>query len=274
MKILDIDTCNFGNSGELTCNGTALAGNSFDVDDIVVWITGASNQDTSSGDIQNCLVTSGWDGTLNRPVFTRGEETDFCDVSYAIVEWSGSNWAVQNVTHAFTSAATQTSNLAASIPDASSAFIHTQQRNAGGSCCDQIETSGSEVELINTNEIQYRLPEGTGDWDGNQFAVTWVISNSETDVGERMIVNRYNPAVVDPPGYNADVDGEYSWAEPITPLTYYLNGSAITGFSAQGDGGGNAYPRSFAVGLLNETDTAYLWQSDAANDFSSTFEIV
>jgi len=270
MKVLDSDECNFGNSGELFCNGTALAGNSFDVDDIVVFLTGQANDDNSNGDIQNCLVTSGWDGTLNRPVFQREDETDFCDVSYAVVEWSGSNWSVQNLTHAFTGAATQTSNLGAPVRDIGSAFIHTQQRTEDGGSSDNIENTGTEVELINTNTIEYRLPEGTGGYDGNSYAVTWVIANSETDVGERMIVNRYNPAVIDPVPTPND---EYQWDEPITPLTYYVNGSAITGFTAQGDGTGTSWPRSFAVAILNETDSVRFWQSDAANDYSGTFEV-
>ena len=107
------------------------------------------------------MVTSSWNSGTDQPVFTRAETlgTNLCDVSYAVVEWTGSNWAVQRITHDFTSAATQTETIT-SVGDRSRAFFHTQQRNTNCGACDNADNIGSEVELVDPTTIEYRLPQG------------------------------------------------------------------------------------------------------------------
>ena len=97
MTVLDIGTCEFsgGGGGALICTGSAVAPTNDN--DVVVFVTGRSNHNGSDDDIQRCLVTSAWDAGNDQPVFNRGESGDNCDISYAVVEWTGSNWTVERV---------------------------------------------------------------------------------------------------------------------------------------------------------------------------------
>jgi len=259
MKVLDTGICNFGTGGgDTTCDGAIILGGANNNNNVVVFLTGAANSDTDTGAnaVQTCMVTTSWDTAFNRPVFTRGEAGILCEVSYAVVEWTGSNWAVQRIPHEFTGGTPDTETIT-SVGDISRAFFHTQQRNEGGGSFDDAETAGSEVELINPTTIEYRLPYGTSTWGSEMDAVTWVISNADTDNGERMVVNHYNPPERTGGGQ------EDNWQVTLTPpLTYYTNGTAITGLSDQSDEGGSNFPQvdvpygslySIVVGLISST---------------------
>jgi len=265
MTVLDTGTCTFVDAS-FTCNGATILGGANDDNDVVVLVTGRGNPEGNNNQVQQCLVTSSWDSGTDQPVFTRSEADNACDVSYAVIEWTGSNWAVQRITHEFSGAASQTETIT-SVGERSRAFFHTQQRNEDGGCCSDARAAGSEVELINPTTIEYRLPESTAGWGTEMDAVTWVISNGETDNGERMVVNHYSDQRL-----NGGIE-EDNWQFPITPLSYYTNGTAISGFSGQSERGGTNFPNGYLVGRLTDSSTVDFWRAETGEDDSYTFQV-
>ena len=268
MKVLDSGTCTFA-GGSLTCNGAIILGGATDDNDVVVFVTGQGNPDGSNNNPQRCMNTSSWNSGTDEPVFTRTETGNACDVSYAVVEWIGSNWGVQRIQHTFTGATPQTQAIPTSVGEISRAFFHHQQRNGGGGSADDADALGSEVELINPTTIEYRLPYGNSGWGGNMIAVTWVISNAETDNGERMIVNHYNPP--ERIGVGAEED---NWRVKLTPaLTYTFNGTAITGMSGQNDENGSNAPQGFLNAKLTNSTYVDFYRSEENDDDEYTFQV-
>ncbi len=269
MTVLDAGVCTFtAGAGDFTCNGSAIAGGATDDSDVVVFVTGAANPDTTNNNGQRCMVTSDWDSANNWPVFTRSEASNACDVSYAVVEWTGSNWNVQRITHDFTGGTPDTEAIT-TVGDISRAFFHTQQRIASGGGTDDASDAGSEVELINPTTIEYRLPQNTAGWGGSMDAVTWVISNSnDADDGEQLIVNHYNP-----PERTGAVGEEDNWQVTLNPtLTYPVNGTAITGMSDQTSETGSNFPQGFLNARLTDSSTVDFWRSEDTDDDEYTFQ--
>ena len=273
MTVLDSGVCNFlGGPGDLTCNGAAIAGGASDDNDVVVFVTGLANPESNDTNPQRCMVTSSWDSGNNWPVFTRTEANNICDVSYAVVEWTGSNWAVQRIEHTFTGGTPQTEPLVTSVGDISRAFFHTQQRNSGGNTVDDAEHLGSEVELINPTTIEYRLPQSTTGWGGNMIAVTWVISNSnDADEGEQLIVNHYDPPERTDAG--PCCPEEDNWQVTLNPtLIYPVNGTAITGMSGQSAEIQSNAPQGFLNARLTDSSTVDFWRSEENDNDEFTFQ--
>ncbi len=271
MEVLDIGVCTYG-SGDLTCTDDAVAPT--EDSDVVVFLTGHSSAEAGRNNGQRCWVTSEWDIATSKPIFTRGESGSACDVSYAVVEFSGTNWNVQRNTHEFTSDSTQDETIT-SVVDTSKAFIHTQQRNefAGtdGNDADAIFQAGSVVQITGTDTLTYSLPQMTthanGNWGPNMNAVTWVIWNTQVD-GSPMIVNHYlseNPA---------GGSEEENWQVTITGLTYNTYETAIAGFSTQSAGTGTGHPRGYINAKLTDSSTVDFWQSDSANNKNYAFQVV
>jgi len=268
MKVLDTGACIFA-GGPLTCNGATILGGATDDNDVVVFVTGRGNANGGNNNIQRCLVISDWDSGTDQPVFTRGEAGNACDVSYAVVEWTGSNWAVQRSVHTPFSGVTPDPETIISVGEISRAFFHTQQLTDATGSLDDADNNGAEVELINPTTIEYRLPQSTADWDGSMTAVTWVISNSETDGGERMIVNHYNP-----PERSGGPEEE-NWQVSITPLSYTTNGTAITGMSGQSEDNDSDYPNGYLVARLTDSTTVDFWRAETGGDSDDeyTFQV-
>lgn len=268
----DTGTCTFG-VGSATCNGPTPIGFSGTDADVVVFLTGAANPHVDEFEPQRCMVTTAWNAGLDRPEFTRGETGNACDVSYAVAEFSGSNWNVERIPHAFTGANPQTEPVT-DVGDRTRAFFHHQQRNGGDTAADGLEQTGAEVELTDSTTLTYSLNQGTGGWNGNADSVTWIISNTETDTGFNMIVEHLHPAER-AANLNAGVGpGEDSWTIAITPLTHQLSESAIVGMTSQSDGGGNSYPRGTINAEFVDSSTVMLYQSDAGQPQEYTFQVV
>ena len=269
MKILDAGVCNFpGGAGISECRGPVILGGATDDSDVVVFVTGLGNPDATNNNPQRCMITSSWDSGTDEPVFTRTEtNTNVCDVSYAVVEWTGSNWAVQRIQHTF-DGTTPDPETITSVGEISRAFFHTQQRNNPGGTLDDAEHLGSEVELINPTTIEYRLPQSTTGWGSDMIAVTWVISNAETDNGERMIVNHYNPSERTGGGQ------EDNWRITLTPsITYTFNGTAITGMSGQNSETASNAPQGFLVAKLKNSTQVDFWRGEPNDDDEYTFQV-
>lgn len=272
MTVWETGTCTFG-VGSLTCNGPTPTGYSGTDADVVVFLTGTANPHIDQFEPQRCMVTTAWNAGLDRPEFTRGETGNACDVSYAVVEFSGSNWNVERIPHAFTGANPQTEPVT-DVGDRTRAFFHHQQRNTGNTAADGLEQTGAEVELTDSTTLTYRLNQGTGGWNGNTDSVTWIISNTETVTGNNMIVEHLHPAERLANQAAGSGPGQDSWTIGITTLTHQLSESAIAGMTAQSDGTGNSYPRGTILAEFIDSSTVKLYQSDDGQPQEYTFQVV
>ena len=258
--------------------GTPVAGVTDD-NDVSVIITGQGNPNTGRNDIESCLVTSEWDSENDRPIFRRGgvgnnNGPDACDVSYAVVEWTGAYWSVQRIEHEYTDASvdpSQTETIS-SVGSVDRAFFHTQQRNDDSSNdYRKVCASGVEVKLTSPTELTHIITFDSGDpaWTNPAMdAVTWIISNLQTDEDDKMIVNHYSP-----PQNAKGGQEEENWEIGITSLRDGMSEAAITGLSVQTDNCDEAYPHSFVAANLNSTSTVEFWQSDTGRDTEYSFQV-
>lgn len=265
MQVLDTGVCTFG-SANTTCDGAAIAGGAADDSDVVVFVTGKGNPATNRADMQMAMVTAEWVSASDLPRFTRGESGNAADISYAVVEFTGTNWNVQRVPHVFSASATQTETIT-SVGDISKAFFHHQQRNDGGNSYDGLCQGRSEVELTAPTTLTYRLPQDTTNWGSNMNSVTWVIWNTQSS-GDYMIVDHYNPTELSTGGSE-----EYNWQVSITTLTYATTAAAITGLSGQSAGCGTVNPRGYLIARLTDASTVDFWEADTGQPQEYTFQV-
>lgn len=270
MKVWDTGTCTYVGSST-TCDGASIPTFIGSDEKVVVFLTGQANEDLDRNDYPDCMNTSEWVKGTNIPRFTRiGGGTNVCDVSYAVVEFSGSNWSVQRIEHVFTAGvATQTESIS-DVGDISQTFFHHQQRNQDSSSSDDVCRIGSEVELLQSDILTYRLPQTTSGWDSSMQSVTWIISNSETYPSEIPIVEYLNP----PEEPSGGAPEEHNWQVAITPLTYQTSETIITGLSAQGATCGNTFPRGHISAILTDSTTVDLYLSDRTTAHEYTFQVV
>lgn len=143
--------------------------------DVSVWITGQRIE--AAGVDADWLHTSSWDTATQTGVFTRdAANTIASKVSYAVIEWTGSNWTVQRAEQAMT-AGTAHSIAITDVGALGRAFFHPQLRKAGGSS-DPRERSWHAY-LSTTTSLVVELQSGA--LAEGQTAVVWVLSNSQTN---------------------------------------------------------------------------------------------
>jgi len=170
-----------------TVDGTTLSNISNNAK-VCVFITGQGTNSTTSGRWQTSLFTAALvaDASDWKPQFTRGEAADTGYVSYAVVEFTGSNW--RDVQRAeFTSQAhgatawdtTNTTNSGTySIPtallDASKAFLHCQFRYDTAISSSGLDDAGENVELT-TSLTQFTTRRKTATDETLKTNVVWVM---------------------------------------------------------------------------------------------------
>jgi len=271
MQVLDIGTCTF--SGPSTCVGSMVSPSN-DAD-VVVFITGSSaiaNSRSNSG--QDYLITSFLNG-FDMPVFTRGVGVTSSDsVSYAVVEFSGSNWVIQQAGHVFTSSPTQTETGFIPVNSIDRTFLHIQQRNDDGTAYDNIGNTGAEVELTATDTITLRLPNTVQGWGPNMNGAYWIIENTETSSGKDMVVQHLNPAE----RFASDIseganNEEDEWSVSINTVRE-MDETAITSASSQSKGNGTGFPRGNIAFLLDTTSNVKAFHSDDLQAQEYTFSVV
>ncbi|MFC1498823.1 choice-of-anchor D domain-containing protein [Verrucomicrobiota bacterium] len=190
--------------------GAAVPG-ILDSDRVVVFVTGQG-------------VVSGWDSfyraantarlnTSKEPVFRKADTTSI-HLSYAVVEFTGSNWKdVQRVEHTMASIATDEVEPITSV-DTTKAFMHVQCR---GSAANQI---GGQAWFSASDQLTFRQQTG----DLGQSLVAWIVENKESDPAYAMKVQ--NVKTSHPAGTSPE-----EWAETITRLRIVDSSSIMGEFS-------------------------------------------
>lgn len=246
----------------LIATGTPASG-VIDDADVVVFITGQQNPLANSTAYNTGLSTSEWAGGTNEPVFKRGgASTNAVITSYAVVEFTGPNWAVQRSEHTYTNAGTTETEPITALNSLLRAFIHTQKRNTAALTGQ--DEFGHEVWLSSIGYVSYFLESGATTPSG-QTSVAWIIENTQTASGA-MEVTRSNGSTN---AGTAPLTVSVSIGKTLTDIT---NTSIFV--NARNAGTGTTFPRPIA-GVVIASTTAYeLWRSNTGSNLTYRTEIV
>jgi hypothetical protein len=192
MVVRGQGTVTFGGS-DYTATGTALwdwpetIGDS----DVVVFITGFMHPLTDTAYFLG-QATAEWLPSTNQPAFKRSYAAGAPTVSYAVIEFTGRNWAVQRKEHVYTAVGTTETEAITAVGSLARTFLHTQHRVAGGNAYDL----GHEVWLSSIGQVSYRISSTTSvTAPFAHTSVAWIIENTQTGTGA-MDVARSNGTTV------------------------------------------------------------------------------
>lgn len=257
LVVRDVGTVSLSNS-QLTATGSAVSVT--DDDDVVVFITGVRNQNTSRNYYAG-QFTADWDNDQDVPVLTRGSDGGSAvDVSYAVVEFTGLNWSVQRVEHAYTAAGTVETESITAVNSLSNTFLHTQKRMPAYINVDEL---GHTVWLSSIGAVSFELNSGAN--PSGQVSVAWVIENTQQGAGA-MDVQRTN-------GFTSGGNEPLSLGISIAPPLDDLQNASIF-MNTSGSGGDFEHPRALAGARILSTSTYQIWRSDTGSTLTYRTEIV
>lgn len=231
-----------------------------DDNDVVVWITGQRYVSTADSIVDAMLYTSEWVAASNVPRFTRiAANSGARDLSYAVVEFTGSNWKIQRASHTYSAAGSTETETITAVNDLTRAFVHGQLRT-GNSGLDEL---GQECWLSSTTVVSFFLVSGAG---VNHIGVAWVIENTQTD-GTPMDVQHVS-------GSKGTGGGEpEEWTETITAVSA-TDETSVVGGGSTSTGTGTSVPRGWAGLRLTDTTTVTLWRGDTGQTTAYRFDVV
>lgn len=241
-----------------------------DDNDIVPFITGQWNPDAGRNDFNTVLSTSAWNAVGDTVTFTRNEHGgDAVVVSYAVVEFTGSNWEIRRVEHTYdgTSGYPEAVAISPSLSsgDISRAFVHAQKRTTG----DTHNAFGHAVWLSSMAEIQFELDSGiTSGSAPNHTSVAWIIDNVQT-AGDVMRVSRSNWTI--PSGASAPQTLNVNIGNTLKDIT-----TASIFITTHSNGATRSWPESIvSARILSASTTQYeLWIADTSDSVTYRTEVV
>jgi hypothetical protein len=237
--------------------------------DVMVIITGQQVSTNTQGDYNRGLNTAAWDPVTQRPVFTRNESGNTTNISYAVIEFTGSNWTVQRIEYNHQTASAVETQSVPGLTDISRAFIHAQFR----STLPQVDEWGAEAWLsdeFDPPSLALRLEPGASvipDPGQTMQTVAWVVINSASGL-RGLEVNHYNGTRTGP---QSEAD---CWTEVTVPAVRSLDTASIWGETARTSGQNNATPRGSISLRMTDVDAVRLCQSDADDTRSYRYSIV
>jgi hypothetical protein len=159
-------------------------------DDVVVFLTGQANTQANTTQYHTGIVTTDWNSTTGEVVLERaarvGGGGNTIYVSYALVEFTGSNWFIQRVQHTYSAVGTTQTQPITTVNDVSRAFIHAQHRTTQNT----VANFGHLVWFLNSGNVAFQLNSEATTAAGHT-SVAWVIENIQTN-GAPMAVTRSN----------------------------------------------------------------------------------
>ena len=257
MIVRDVGTVSLA-STDLVATGSAVTVT--DDADVVVFVTGVQNQNTSRNYYAGQVTTS-WDAAGDLPVITRGATGGSqIDVSYAVVEYVGQNWSIQRVEHDYAQAGIASTTPITAVNALDKTFVHSQKRM--DPYVDVVDL-GHTVWLSSIGAVSFRLESGAN--PTNQTAVAWVIENTQTGLGA-MNVQRTN-------GTTANGAEPLSLSISILSPVELENNASI--FMNTGAGGADFnHPRAIAGARITATSSYQIWRSDTGATLTYRTEIV
>ncbi len=262
-------TATYGSS-DTTVNGPVSSVN--DDNDVLVFITGQQSVETSDQDeVGAGMSTSEWVSASDLPRFTRGfTGNDANSLSYAVVEFTGSNWAVERISHTFSAVgATETESIT-DVGSLSRAFFHAQFfRDAE----EGLDDSGARMWFSATDEISFYINSGADDPGNTHHAVVWVVRNSDTDTQTAMNVQHKSGSRAKGDTSEGANNEEDEWTETITAVNDTAQ-TSIMGETGESGGSGTAFPRGWISLYLNSESGVKLYQSDDGQPQQYSFQVV
>lgn len=269
-----------------TLTGTTLT-NITDNADVVVFLTGQSQTNSASANWEEMLFSaslvanaSNWD-----PTFTRGTSSTAgtATVSYAVVEWVGSNWSVDRFSTTsdpgtYWSPTNNSSNTIAhglTIANIAKAAIIEAQYNVDDNTTNVLSSGDAFYLDSATNIRRWRRSSLT-----THTLTAWVIQNSQDDASARNFkVQRgeYRDDsinVSDPRTISIDLDTGFTQeVGTVVDIVAPLDETSLVA-SSSSDGSGSWYPRgSFNYWIVDASTISYKMSNDD-EERRSAFEII
>lgn len=258
MKVRSVGTLTMTNS-DLVATSTSITVT--DDADVVVFVTGVRNQNTSRN-YYGGQVTSDWSASSDEPVFTRGATgNSYIDISYAVVEFVGLNWVIQRAEHSYSASGVAETESITAVNSLARTFLHSQKRMGAST---NVVHFGHTVWLSSIGAISFELESGA-DVGIEQTSVAWVIENTQTG-SNGVDVQRQNGSTIN--GAEPLVI-EHSLSPHLNALN---NGSIFVNSMAAGTN--NAYPRPIMGARLTSSSTYEVWRSDTGQNLSYRVEVV
>lgn len=254
IKVLDRNVVTYA-SGSATVTGPSVTPD--DDSDVVVFITGQAGEENTNTQWGETLSSSEWDATNHQPIFTRGEASgteDDNDLSYAVVEFSGTNWNIQRVEHSYTASGVPEIESINAAADINKVFLHTQHRT--GSTLNGLDEQGEEAWISAPDTISFQL-EGGADSPNTIATVVWIIENTAIK-GVVMNVQHIS-------GTRTGGTSEDTFPISIPNSVRAISESSIMGENGRMSGTGTAYPRGAIAFQITAVDTVTGYRSDENN---------
>ncbi|MFC1498844.1 choice-of-anchor D domain-containing protein, partial [Verrucomicrobiota bacterium] len=256
--------------GPLTITGNVVNAIS-DVDRTVVFVTGQRNT-MFTADINES----------KQPLFTKGARKTDSRVSYAVVEFTGSNWKnIQRIEHAKESTVSQNYEDVVEVPfsvDLSKTFMHLQNRSDSAGL-GTLETHTLGVWLSAANKLTFRaMGDGHGSAIENTVAVAWLIENTgsyhpDMDMKVQHIFSERRATVG---GISAADVGPVEWTESLDTIRSLSNAS-IMGETARTDTHYSRVTDKFGGRVsirLSGTNEVTLWMPQREIETTCWFDVV
>ncbi len=248
----------------LYATATAAVG-SINDDDVVVFITGQFNPDTSSNDYNTGQSTASWASSTNQAVFQRGEISgDASRVSFAVVEFVGQNWKVQRVEYTHTATGTvEEVDIPESVNSTSRTFLHTQKRM--GTAMAGTDEFGHEVWISSVSRLSFLLEAGATS-PSLQTSVAWIIENLQTSTGAMTVWRSNYPSTggAEPLTTHFNIGGTIG---DVENASIFLNNRAALTTSV--------FPRPILGVMITASTTQYqIWRNDTGAAVNMRAEVV
>lgn len=232
-------------------------------DNVAVFITGHINYSGSTAFYNDGLTTSEWASSTGEAVFQRADADADVFVSYAVVEFTGTNWAVQRVEHQYTTAGAPEVVAMESIPSATKGFVHAQKR--AGEAEQGLDEFGHQVFISSLGALTFQLRSSVTTPSAH-VSVAWVISNSQSGDGQ---MNVYQSSGVSFSGSDLTSTSISFVGEPGVDTT---NASIFGNHDTNGTG--TAFPRAIHSFFLASSTAFEIWRSEAGQPTDYRVEIV
>lgn len=244
---------------------TASISNIQDDSDVVVFITGQGNRATDRTNYNAGLATASWGATGDTAHFLRGTigGGTALDVSYAVVEFVGSNWNIQRVEHTYSAVGTTETASTTAVGSLARVFLHAQKRVGSG--LNTHANIGHEVWMSGLGQVSFLLDSGATTPSGH-ISVAWLVENTQFN-GTPMVVTRSNG-----PQSGGSEPGTFNVAIGKT-----LNDIDIASIfiNNRSSGAVTTFPQPMmAVRLLNNGTQYELWVSKTTNIRNYRTEVV
>ncbi|MBP6881048.1 MAG: hypothetical protein KBC35_00255 [Candidatus Pacebacteria bacterium] len=243
-----------------TVTNTAASG-IVDDNDVAVFITSQYNANTGATVYHYGLSTAAWNAGADTVTLTRGAGGSVSTVSYAVVEFTGSNWKIQRIQHTYTAVGTTETEAMNVVNSLSRAFVHVQKRAPSSTHAN----FGQEVWLSGIGQVSFLLSPDAAT-PASHVAVAWVVENTQT-LGTPMDVTRSNGA------YGITGVSPQTNIAPITPAvddlavtSIFVNNRATTT--------NNTWPEPILGIRILSNSTYEIWRSDITASVFFRTEIV